>query len=122
MPTEAIAQARSHPGRPTSKLIRSSQFVRLDLPPLEELVEPCIVIKEGVTLLAAPSKSGKSLLVLNLALAVTQGKDFLRCHKTRRAKVAYYQSEMAATAVQRRFHSLGIDSNDLWVRNIRPAN
>ena len=69
----------------------SEELAKMDLEPLEFLVEG-LLPKEGVTLLAAPAKTGKSWLVLQLAAALAKGEPFLD-QETKRCRVLYLSLE-----------------------------
>ena len=104
-----------------SRMIRSDEFMAMDIPEPEELVCPALVMREGVTLIAGPSKFGKSLLVLNLAKSLVTGDQFLTRHPVRRASVLYLQTEMGASAVKKRLGQMALLSDRFWIRNVQPG-
>ncbi len=104
-----------------SKAIRSDEFVKMDIPEPEILVFPALVMKEGVTLVAGPSKMGKSILVLNLSHSLITGEPFLQVHPVKKASVLYLQTEMGAAAVKSRIKNLDLVSEQFWVRNVEPG-
>ena len=57
------------------KLVQGVQLQKTILPDIKYAIEG--MIPEGSTVISAPFKSGKSWLVLQMALAVADGKDFL---------------------------------------------
>lgn len=80
------------------------------LPPLNPLAENIIV--PGVTILAAPPKYGKSWLMLQLALAVSNGRDFLG-EKTSISYVFYFALEDSVRRLQDRLCAVGATKADL---------
>jgi RecA-family ATPase len=61
-----------------------------DIPPTDWLVEN--LIPQGVSLLCAPSKTGKSWMMMQLAIAIATGQPFLG-FPTKKRKVMYYAFE-----------------------------
>ena len=66
------------------------ELCRADIAPPNWLVEG--VLPEGLAIVCAPSKTGKSWMMLQLCLEVCKGKDFLD-FKTRQADCLYYALE-----------------------------
>ena len=104
-----------------SRAIRSDEFMAMDIPEPEELVYPALVMREAVTLVAGPSKFGKSILVMNLAKSLVTGDEFLTRHPVKRASVLYLQTEMGASAVKKRLGQMALLSDRLWIRNVEPG-
>lgn len=80
-----------------------ADLLKTDLPPLRWLVEG--LIPEGLTLLAAPPKSGKSWWALDLSLSVARGLPFLG-RPTTRADVLYLALEDGQRRIQSRTRKL----------------
>lgn len=78
-------------------------LLKTDLPPLKWLVEG--LIPEGLTLLAAPPKSGKSWWSLDLSLSVARGLPFLG-RPTTKAGVLYLALEDGRRRIQTRTRKL----------------
>ena len=84
--------------------------------PIQELVEG--VFHNGLTILAGPPKSGKSWLVLGLALAVASGGRFLGSLPVKSAgSVAYFALEESQRRTSGRIKKLVLDDNQA-LRNI----
>ncbi|MBQ6756741.1 MAG: AAA family ATPase [Oscillospiraceae bacterium] len=88
----------------------ATDVLTMMLPPLSPLAENLIV--PGVTLLAAPPKYGKSWLMLQLSLAVANGRDFLG-EKTQEARVFYFALEDSVRRLQDRLLAVGATKADL---------
>lgn len=99
-------------------------FEMAKLNPFTPVVEGLISRKEFL-LLHAPGKTGKSLLALNLAVAIASGESFLS-FETFKGKVLYLQTELAAFAVQERIErmltGLGEEQKSLIYQNIQIAD
>jgi len=63
------------------------------------------VLPTGLAMLCAPSKIGKSWMMLQLALAVTQGKDFMD-YKTNKCGVLYYALEDSKARLKERMNKI----------------
>jgi hypothetical protein len=84
--------------------INAADLLDLDLPPLEYLVEG--VIPEGTSLLAAAPKVGKSLLCLNIALAVATGGKALGKADVQQGRVLYIDLDGNIRGMQRRLKAM----------------
>lgn len=98
---------------------------RADLPELaHELVEG--ILREGHTMiLSGPTKAGKSMLGIELALAVSEGGEWLG-HKCEREPVLYVNCEVCDSSFARRIYNVrdamgltGKPSGDLHVLDTR---
>lgn len=76
-----------------------------ELPPLKPELIPGILRVGHKLLLAGPSKAGKSFLLINLAISIAEGADWLgsRCRK---GKVCYINLELDAPSCLRRFKDI----------------
>jgi 5S rRNA maturation endonuclease (ribonuclease M5) len=84
-------------------LFKVSDLQVKDLPPIKWIVEG--LLPEGLALLAAPSKYGKSWMMLGLCEAVTEGKAFLE-HKTHPCDCVYISLEDSERRFKERFNDL----------------
>ena len=90
----------------------SRDLARMELKPREYLVEG-LLPRQGVTLLAAPAKTGKSWMVLQLAGALVKGEPFLD-RPTRQCGVLYLSLEDYPQRLQERCRTLNcLGSPDL---------
>lgn len=76
----------------------------------QEFTKPPFIVQDilcaGLTILAAPPKTGKSFLVLDLACAIAEGRDFWGLH-TEQGSVLYLDLEGTAWRTQERFPAIG---------------
>lgn len=75
---------------PALKTVSAAELQRMDIPPLQWVVEK--ILPQGLTILAAPPKYGKSWLALDLCASVALGRHFLG-FQTNRAEVLYMALE-----------------------------
>lgn len=79
-------------------------LLRTEIPPIKWAVKEFIA--EGLTIIAAEPKLGKSVLALNLALSVTTGRDFLG-QPTEIGDVLYLQLEDTKRRTKQRGQRMG---------------
>src|SRR5271170_4897696 len=78
-----------------------SDFLALDVPPREMLLNP-ILPERSLAMLYAPRGVGKTLLSLSIGLAVAGGCPLLRWHAPRKRRVLYVDGEMPLVSLQER--------------------
>jgi putative DNA primase/helicase len=78
-----------------------NDFLKLDVPPREMLVNP-ILPERSLAMLYAPRGVGKTLLSLSIGLAVASGAQFLRWAAPRQRRVLYVDGEMPLVSLQER--------------------
>jgi RecA-family ATPase len=76
-----------------------------ELPPLKEELIPGILRAGHKLLLAGPSKAGKSFLLINLAIAIAEGGDWIG-YGCRQGRVAYINLELDEASCFRRFKEI----------------
>lgn len=88
----AREQAKGEPGTsvPGLESIRADELQAADIPPLQWVVDE--ILPQGMTLLAAPPKYGKSWLCLDLCISVASGRPFLG-FSTHQSEVLYLALE-----------------------------
>jgi hypothetical protein len=91
----AVASAITLPA-----FVPAIEFMRRSLPDLPELVNG-LIAPGRLYVIAAKPKSGKTILLLNIALAVAGGRDVLG-RSTTRGRVAFFQLEDSERTLQRR--------------------
>ncbi len=95
------------------EIFSGEELARMDLQPREYLVEE-LLPAQGLTLLAAPPKSGKSWMVLQLAAALASGEPFLD-RSTRRCQTLYISLEDTPLRLRERSRALGcLGSGDIF--------
>lgn len=101
------AQATTAVEKPTLVLTSASELMVKDIPPIDFLVDG--LLPQGLALLAAPPKYGKSWMALDLCLAVASGADFLG-HKTHQADTYYMALEDSERRMKTRLETLLADN------------
>jgi hypothetical protein len=88
-----------------STAVSAADLMATDFPPIRYVVED--LIPEGLTMVVAPPKIGKSWLVLGLGLAVSNGSLALGCIRTEARPVIYFALEDGHRRLKSRLTSLG---------------
>lgn len=86
------------------KSISAAELDRIELPEISYPIAR--LIPEGTTVIAAPPKSGKSWMVLLMALAVSRGENFLEQFQTQKCDVLYIDLEDGPKFGQERLRKL----------------
>ncbi|SNS56846.1 AAA family ATPase [Tropicimonas sediminicola] len=92
-------------GKPEGRIISGPDFLNYDPGALRWVVDECI--PPGLTALAGQMKVGKSFLLIQLAEAITTGRDFLDM-PTQRGRVLYYAVEDGVNRLRRRVKQMGV--------------
>jgi putative DNA primase/helicase len=87
------------------KSIGFADFLAIDLPPREMLLDP-ILPERSLAMLYAPRGIGKTLLSLSIGLAVASGSQLLRWNAPRPRRVLYVDGEMPLVSLQERLRSI----------------
>ncbi|MDL2319376.1 AAA family ATPase [Eubacteriales bacterium OttesenSCG-928-A19] len=95
----------TNPALPELEITKASELMTKDFPPLIQAVNQLIC--EGLTMLVAASKVGKSWLVLLMAVCVALGESFLG-RATTRCRVIYFALEDSERRLQSRLRTMGI--------------
>jgi putative DNA primase/helicase len=105
---EALATRARHAvvqSRPTLQAIGINDFLSLDIPPREMLVDP-ILPERSLAMLYAPRGLGKSWLALSIGLTVASGQPLLRWIAPRQRNVLYVDGEMPLVSLQERLKAI----------------
>jgi putative DNA primase/helicase len=100
--------ARMEPERPPTPALRVLEvrdFLRLELPPREMLLDPVLPTK-GLAMMFAPRGVGKTHTALSIAYAVASGTKLFRWSAPKPRKVLLIDGEMPAIALQERVAAL----------------
>jgi putative DNA primase/helicase len=87
--------------RPALLPVGFNDFLELDAPPREMLLNP-ILPERSLAMLYAPPGVGKTLLSLSIGLAVASGVPLLRWFAPRQKRVLYVDGEMPLVSLQER--------------------
>jgi putative DNA primase/helicase len=93
------------PARCEYRAIEIADFLALDLPPREMLLDPWLP-RQGLSMIYAPRGVGKTYLALSVAYALASGGSVLRWRAPRPAGVLYIDGEMPAVVMQERLAAL----------------
>jgi putative DNA primase/helicase len=100
---------------PAFRPIGLSEFLSLEIPPREMLLNP-ILPERSLSIVYAPRGLGKSWLALSIGLSVASGSRLLRWSAPRKRRVLYVDGEMPLVALQERLlaisATLGSINND----------
>ena len=102
-PGQPPAPATTTVEKPTLVLTSASELMVKDIPPIDFLVVG--LLPQGLSMLAAPPKYGKSWIALYLCLAVASGENFLG-HKTHQANTYYMALEDSERRMKTRLETL----------------
>lgn len=110
---ESLQIPRNGTHRTLSQLqpIGFNDFLELNVPPREMLLDP-IVPERSLVMLYAPRGVGKTLLGLSIGLAVASGSPLLRWSAPKPRRALYVDGEMPLVSLQERLRaiSIGLDA------------
>jgi putative DNA primase/helicase len=90
---------------PTLKSIGFDDFLAINMPPREMLLDP-ILPERSLAMLYAPRGIGKTLLALSIGLVVAGGCPLLRWSAPRQRRVLYVDGEMPLVSLQERLRAI----------------
>ena len=99
------ASIEAEPVRAPFQAVGINDFLALDIPPREMLLDP-ILPERSLAMLYAPRGLGKSWLALSIGLAVASGTPLLRWSVPRPRKVLYVDGEMPLVSLQERLKAI----------------
>ncbi len=85
---------------PVMKMITAKELMKLDIPPITWVVPN--LIPAGLTLIAGKPKAGKSILALNIGIAVSTGRELFGQINTNQCGVVYLALEDSEVRLQDR--------------------
>ena len=108
VPTAPPAESEAHKPDQRPHVISAQELQEKDLPPIKFLVDGILPV--GTAMISAPSKIGKSWMVLNMGLSIAAGGHFMG-HGTNRGGVLYLALEDSENRLQDRMNKvLGRDN------------
>jgi len=99
-------------------MISAREFLTKDIPPREYLLGSWLTCRSS-NMIFAPRGIGKSMLALNIALAVARGKSFLGWHSYRKGGVLYVDGEMTDIEWRERLQAVGLTAYSSDLDNLR---
>lgn len=100
---EAEQEKRNSGGKKGFEIISAQDLQKADLPPVKFLIKD--ILPEGMSLLTAASKIGKSWMVLDAGLSIAAGKPFMG-RETRQCGVLYLALEDSLKRLQERMNDI----------------
>jgi len=100
-------RSNAQPSLPILKPICLNDFLELDVPPREMLLNS-ILPERSLAMLYAPRGVGKTMLSLSIGLAVASGSGLLRWNAPRPRRVLYVDGEMPLVSLQERLRAISI--------------
>jgi putative DNA primase/helicase len=104
---DTIAARASIQARPPLQAVGINDFLALDIPPREMLLDP-ILPERSLAMLYAPRGLGKSWLALSIGLAAASGAPVLRWFAPRQRHVLYVDGEMPLVSLQERLKAIAV--------------
>lgn len=103
-----------------------NEFLNMDIPPVEYWIEP-VLPKNGKVMVSASSNVGKSMFVMNLALAMTCNIPLaFEKFKVNPARVLYLDLEMGESPMKDRFQTMcrknNLSTDTLFVKHLPCAD
>lgn len=102
--------AITQPPTPILQPIGLNDFLTLNVPPREMLLDP-ILPERSLAMLYAPRGVGKTLLGLSIGLAVASGSSLLRWSVPKPRRVLYVDGEMPMVSLQERLRAISVGLN-----------
>ena len=109
--TMPIRAVRLPQPRPALQPVGFNDFLSLDIPAREMLLNP-ILPERSLAMLYAPRGVGKTLLSLSIGLAVASGVPLLRWSAPRQRRVLYVDGEMPLVSLQERLRAISMGFSD----------
>jgi putative DNA primase/helicase len=104
---DAVREQISAHVRPSFHALGINDFLNLDIPAREMLLNP-ILPERSLAMLYAPRGVGKSWLGLSIGLAVAGGASLLRWSAPRQKNVLYIDGEMPLVSLQERLKAISL--------------
>lgn len=98
---EALRKGEEGERRQEVKAIRIADFLSLEFPPRENILDPWLPM-QGLCMVYAPRGIGKTFVGLNIAVAVASGGPFLRWKAPKERGVLLLDGEMPGITLQER--------------------
>jgi putative DNA primase/helicase len=100
-------RSNAQPSLPVLKPICLNDFLELDVPPREMLLDP-VLPERSLAMLYAPRGVGKTLLSLSIGLAIASGAPLLRWTAPQKKRVLYVDGEMPLVSLQERLRLISV--------------
>jgi len=81
--------------------------------PVEDIIQPRVLVPGGTLLVAGQPKIGKTDFLLKMFLAFSRGEDFLGLKSNRKLKTLYIQTEVKLPYLMERIDGMGISKQEI---------
>lgn len=102
--TKSVGALLTGPGTPDADGYAAAELPSMEIPPIDFLVQG--LIPEGLSIIGGAAKTGKTYLLLQLAVSLASGTPFLGRDVPKKRRVLYYYLEGGRRQVKTRFEEL----------------
>lgn len=102
--TKSVGALLTGPGTPDADGYAAAELPSMEIPPIDFLVQG--LVPEGLSIIGGAAKTGKTYLLLQLAVSLASGTPFLNREVPKKRRVLYYYLEGGRRQVKTRFEEL----------------
>lgn len=102
--TKSVGALLTGPGTPDADGYSAAELPSMEIPPVDFLVQG--LVPEGLSIIGGAAKTGKTYLLLQLAVSLASGTPFLNREVPKKRRVLYYYLEGGRRQVKTRFEEL----------------